>query len=424
MTEFDLVIRHARLPGSASLVDIGIRRERIAAVRPELPGSRAELDAAGRLVGPTFLESHFHLDKCYTGEQSRDLLSLEDYIAAEADRKRRFTVADVAERAGRVIETLVAAGVTVIRTNVDVDTAAELRGLAGVLEAARRYSDLVDIQVVAFPQQGIVQDPGTEELLREALRRGAHLIGGHPQLEICREDSERHIEIVFDLAREFDVDVDLHVDETDDPASTFIHDVAVQTIRRGWRGRVSAGHVCGLSQYNPYYADKVIRLLKRADITVVTNPTSNLLFRALRDPQPRWRGLTRIRDLLDAGVRVCFGQETVQSTYIVTLRHPDPLLTAQILAHGAQLKTTGEMDELWRMPTASAAAALRVGSIGLGPDCLASLNVFDAETVTDAIATIAPRRWVLRRGRVVAETVVTRSLHRAELPAPATPQFG
>jgi cytosine deaminase len=412
LTAADLVIRNARLPERARLTDIGIRGGSIVSVAVGLPEGAKEIDAEGRLVGPTFVESHFHLDKCYTGERSQELLSLEDYIAAEAERKRRSTVEDVAERCGRVIETLVTAGVTVIRTNVDVDTAAELRGLEGVLEAARRYADLVDIQVVAFPQQGIIQDPGAEELLREAMRRGADAIGGHPQLEICREDSERHLEIVFDLAREFDVDVDLHVDETDDPASTFIHDVAVQTLRRGWQGRVVAGHACALAKYNPYYADKVIRLIARAGITVVTNPTSNLLFRGLRDPEPRPRGLTRVRELLDAGVRVCFGQETVQSVYIVTLRHPDPLLTAQILAHGAQLKSSDDMNLLWQMPTTSAAAALGIQKYGLEPGCRASLNVFDADSVSDAIAKIAPRRWVLRDGHVVAETEVRRRLHR------------
>lgn len=412
MTAPDLVIRNARLPDRELLTDIGIRDGSIVNVAAGLPEGAKEIDAEGRLVGPTFVESHFHLDKCYTGERSQELLSLEDYIAAEAERKRRSTVEDVADRCGRVIETLVTAGVTVIRTNVDVDTAAELRGLAGVLEAARRYADLVDIQVVAFPQQGIIQDPGAEELLREAMRRGAHAIGGHPQLEICREDSERHLEIVFDLAREFDADVDLHVDETDDPASTFIHDVAVHTLRRGWQGRVVAGHACALALYNPYYADKVIRLIARAGITVVTNPTSNLLFRGLRDPEPRTRGLTRVRELLDAGVRVCFGQETVQSVYIVTLRHPDPLLTAQILAHGAQLKSSDDMRLLWQMPTTSAAAALGIPNYGVEPGCRASLNVFDAESVSDAIANIAPRRWVLRDGHVVAETEVRRRLSR------------
>ena len=173
-----------------------------------------------------------------------------------------------------------------------------------------------------------------------------------------------------------------------------------------------AGHACALAKYNPYYADKVIRLIARAGITVVTNPTSNLLFRGLRDPEPRPRGLTRVRELLDAGVRVCFGQETVQSVYIVTLRHPDPLLTAQILAHGAQLKSSDDMNLLWQMPTTSAAAALGIQKYGLEPGCRASLNVFDADSVSDAIAKIAPRRWVLRDGHVVAETEVRRRLHR------------
>jgi cytosine deaminase len=400
----DLLLRNARLGGDSPPVDILLSGGRIAATGSGLGTEGHDIDVEGRLVAPAFVEPHFHLDKCWTGSTSLDLRTLEDYIAAESARKRAFTVDDVVARASRAIELLVEHGVTAIRTNVDVDTASELRGVEGVLAAAERYADVVDLQIVAFPQQGIVQDPGAEELLREALRMGAHVIGGHPQLEICDEDSQAHIRTVFEIAQEFGCEIDMHCDETDDPASSFAHDVAVETIRRGMHGKVALGHVCSLALQNPYYAEKVIRLLARAGITIITNPTSNLLFRALLDPEPRWRGLTRVRELLDGGVRVCFGQETVGSTYIVTLRHPDPLLTAQILAHGAGMKSLTEMDVLWRMMTADAAAAIGIDGYGVAPGCRGDLVVLDAETVNDAIATIAPRRWVIRAGRVVATT--------------------
>jgi cytosine deaminase len=412
--EVELVIRRCRLPDRRDRVDIAIDQGRITAVGDVSVRGREELDADGRLTAPTFVEPHYHLDKCYTGDRSLELPTLNDYIAAEAARKSEFTVEEVAERAGRAIELLVANGITHVRSQVDVDTSAELRGFEGIQEAARRYRDVVDIQIVAFPQQGIIQDPGAEELLREAMRRGAVAIGGHPQLEICDDDSRRHIEIVFDIAEDFDADIDMHVDETDDPDSRWVHEIAVQTLRRGRHGRVACGHVCALALYNPYYADKVVRLIRRAGITVITNPTSNLLFRGLLDPEPRWRGLTRVRELLDAGVNVVFGQETVKSTYIITLRNPDPLLTAQILAHGAGLKSSGDMDRLWQMMTSSAADAIRIADYGIKPGARAGLNIFDAENVDDAIATIAPRRWVIRDGRVVAETTLERSLHRLD----------
>jgi cytosine deaminase len=407
-----LVLRRCRLVDHRQLVDVAISGGRISDIGPNLPQVADELDAGGRLVEPSFVEPHYHLDKCFTGEESLELRTLDEYIAAEAARKRQFTVDDVAERAGRVIEQLVANGVTRMRTQVDVDTSAELRGFEGIQEAAERYRDVIDIQLVAFPQQGIIQDPGSAELLREAMRRGATAIGGHPQLEICRSDSAQHIATVFDIADEFDADIDMHVDETDDPASTFIHDIAVETIRRGRQGRVACGHVCALALYNPYYATKVIELVRRAGITVVTNPTSNLLFRALLDPEPRWRGLTRVRELLEAGVNVVFGQETVKSTYIVTLRNPDPLLTAQILAHGAGMKSLADLDRLWQMMTSSAARAIGLPDHGLAVGRRADINVLDADSPADAIASIAPRRWVLREGRVVAETRVDRRLVR------------
>ena len=403
-SEPELLLRNARLPGVDKLADVLLNRGRVAATGTGLRTDGRDIDVEGRLVSPAFVEPHFHLDKCWTGSASLELRTLEDYIAAESTRKRAFTVEDVSARAGRAIELLVEHGVTAIRTNVDVDTASELRGLEGVLEAGRRYAHVVDLQIVAFPQQGIVQDPGVEELLREALRIGAHAIGGHPQLEICDEDSRAHIRTVFEIAQEFDCEIDMHCDETDDPGSTFAHDVAVETIRRGRHGKVALGHVCSLALQNPYYADKVIRLLARAGISIIANPTSNLLFRTLLDPEPRWRGLTRVRELLDAGVLVCFGQETIGSTYIVTLRHPDPLLTAQILAHGVGLKSVDDMDALWRMMTVDAARAIGVAGYGIEPGSRGDLVVLDAESVNDAIATIAPRRFVIRAGRIVAET--------------------
>lgn len=403
---YDVVLHDAHLLGGQGLTEVGIRDGRIAAVTPQRLTGAVELEVGGRLVSPTFVDAHVHLDKCFTGDTSRELLDLTDYIAAEVERKRRFTPDDVAERASTMLRAFAANGVTAVRSHVDVDSAARLAGIEGVLAARQRFRGIVDVQVVAFPQLGILRDAGAHELLQRAAGMGVDAVGGHPQLERSVEEGRRHLDLVFDIAQRHDLDVDVHVDETDDPSSTFVADLAVMTMERGWQGRVNAAHVNALAYYHPDRAAQVIRLIAEAGIAVISNPTSSLLFRASRLPEPRPRGMTRVRELLAAGVPIAFGAESVKSNYIMTLRNPEPLLIAQLMAHAVQMKSPADQDVLWDMCTRHAAAATRLTDYGTSEGCRADLNVLEATNVADAIAALAPRRWVLKGGRVVAETQV------------------
>jgi cytosine/creatinine deaminase len=409
------VIRNVRLRGRDEAVDVAIDGERIAAVEPAVDVSaEREYEGAGRLLVPGFVNIHQHLDKCMLGDVMRPNRSqtLQEAIHITWDHKRGYTVDEIAGRASHVVEEAIRHGTTAMRAFADVDTIGGLTPVEGLLELKRRFEGLITLEVVAFPQEGIIRDPGCDRLMEQAMDLGCDIVGGLPWYERLDRHVEEHIDFCFELAQRTGKDIHMLADDTDDPYSRSLEYLAVRTIEEGWQGRVAASHCGALAAYDDNHAARVVGMVRDAGITISSNTQISLVLDGRNDRGLVRRGITRVRELLDAGVRVCFGQETVRSTYIVTLRHPDPLLTAQILAHAAQLKSEADMERLWAMPTTAAAALFGLDGYGMAAGCRASLNVFDAESITDAIATVAPRRWVLRDGRVIAETVVERRLHR------------
>ncbi|MCC7352354.1 MAG: amidohydrolase family protein [Anaerolineae bacterium] len=413
----DLIIRNAHVRGREEVVDIGILGERIAHVAPHLKEhAPREIDAEGMLVAPTFVEPHIHLDKALISEVVRPNVSgtLSEAIAITWDKKRTYTVEEVAARAERVIEWAVQHGTTLLRSHVDVDTIGGLTPLKGVTLARERYADLCEVQIVAFPQEGILQDPGTEDLLRQAMAAGADLVGGMPHNERTPEDGRRHIDICFAIAKEFNADIDMHVDETDDPSSRTLQYLAARTIEEGYQGRVTAGHTCALAAYDATYRAKVIRLLRQADVQMVANAGTNLMLQGRLDPMPIRRGVTPVKELLAAGVNVSYGQDCVKDTFYPTWGQADPLEVGLITAHAVQFTMPQDIETLFDMPTANAARLLRLPAqdYGVREGAIASLNIIAAANAAEAFRTRADRRYVIRRGRIVAETVTTRKVHR------------
>ena len=414
----ELLVRQARIWGRERLWDVGVAEGRYAEIAPRLAvAGPQELAAEGRLLAPAFIDPHIHLDKVLVAGEVRPNRSgtLREAIEILWERKARCTVEEIVSRAGRVMEAAVLTGTTRIRTHVDVDTIGKLRPLEGVLAARERYRDLVDLQIVAFPQEGIVRDPGTGDLMREAVRMGADLVGGMPHNEASPEDSRRHLEICFEIAAGHGRDIDMHVDETDDPASRTLETLADLTVAHGYEGRVTAGHTCALAAYPDRYARKVIGKLARARIHMITNPPTNLLLQGRLDKQPIRRGITRVKELLEAGVNVAMGQDCVMDTFYPFGR-ADMLEVALITAHAAQMGLPHEIETVFGMATTRAAAVLRLADYGVEPGCAADFVILDAPTAAEAIRLQAPRRWVVRRGRVIAETVVAQKLHRGGQP--------
>ena len=410
----DLIIRRARIEDRDGLFDIGLAAGRIAAIEPRVAADwEAEIDADGRLVSPAFVEPHIHLDKVgvlpfLPPNQSG---TLAEAISLLHKTKRAATAEQIAERAGRVIRQAVMAGTTTIRTHVDVDTIGGLRPLEGVVRARHEHANLCDIQIVAFPQEGIERDPGTDELMRAAMRAGADVVGGMPHWESDRDSSRRHIEFCLDLAIEHDAPVDMHVDETDDPASRTLELLVDAAEARGWGPRTNAGHCCAMAAWEDEYAARVIARLAETGVSIVTNPCTNLLLQGREDSEPRRRGIPRVKELLAAGVRMGCGQDCVEDAFY-PFGAADQLQVALILAHAAQLSEPPQIEQALHMPRGGAASIVGLSDYGVHPGAPADLVVLDAETPADALRTQAPRRWVLRAGRVVAETQTTRVLNR------------
>ena len=332
-----LIIRNLRPWGERGHRDLAVINGRFAVVTHGMAAART-IDAEGRLAIPGFVDPHVHLDKVLISQSVRPNKSgtLAEAIEIIWERKRQYTVEDVAKRAGQVIESAIGNGVTHIRTHVDVDTIGGLRPLDGVALARSRYKDFIDIQIVAFPQEGILRNPGTEALMWKAMERGADLVGGMPFNENSYADSVRHIEIAFEVARKFNADIDMHVDETDDPQARTLEVLAEKTIDNGWQGRVTAGHTCALAAYPDDYAAVVIDKVAQAGIHMIANPATNLMLQGRLDHQPVRRGITRVKELLERGVNVSFGQDCVCDTFYPFGRD-DPLEIAFLMAHAAHM---------------------------------------------------------------------------------------
>lgn len=406
----DLLIKNARIVGRKALNDIGIEGERVVKVGKIRGRARRVINAKGMLTSPAFIDPHIHLDKCMIGDEVRPNVSgtLQEAIEIIWERKRRYTTADIVRRAGEVIRTAALNGTTRMRTHVDVDTISGLKPLKGLLEARRKFKHLMDIQIVAFPQEGILRDPGTEELLYKSMELGADLVGGMPHHERPYSKAKPHIDICFEVAKRFGADIDMHVDETDDPRSRSLEYLAEKTVAEGYQGRVTAGHTCALAAYPDDYARKVIRKVKQANINMITNPVTNLVIQGRGDKQPVRRGITRVKELLAAGVNVTFGQDCVNDAFYPFGR-ADMLEVANITAHAAHLSTPDEIRTVFQMMTYNAARTLGVlhdyGVVGKRAD----LVVIDAASVKDAIRMQPDRRWVIKGGKIIAES---RSIRR------------
>lgn len=407
----DLLIRNARLRGHSGLQCIGIRKGRIAEIAPDLPpDGRETLDAAGHLTTPAFVEPHTHLDKALISDRMPPNVSLSSEEARRNLRaeKGRFTVEDVLERARVVLGWALAAGATAVRTHVDVDTAAGLRGLEAILALREKMADYADLQVVAMPQHGIFADPGTEDLLEEALRMGADVVGGFPEEELHEEAGRRHIDRVFALARRFDRPIDMHLDIRYSPQTRYLHYTAWKTLQEGWNGRVAAGHVSALPYYDPYEAAHVIETVRRAGMSITTCPPTTTMLGARLYPEPRGRGITRVKDFLQAGVNIAFAQDNVLDPFNENFGDADPLKTGFLTAYAAQLGSRRDLEVLYDMATENAAKVLALPDYGMAPGCRADLVITPVECVRDAFRLAPPRRFVIRRGRVIARAEVAR----------------
>lgn len=417
MARMDLLIRNARLRDRTDLVDIALSDGLIEAVGPALAPAAREIDAAGRLVTPGFVNLHLHADKALLGEAMRPNLSgtLPEAIAITNEFKRAYDPAEVAERAGRVLEAGVQNGTTFFRLFADVGTIGGLRAARGLLRARERFGELCRIQVVAFPQEGLLRDPGALELLEEAIEEGCDVVGGLPWYEYTDAEARAHIDACFALATRHDRDVHMLVDDTDDPNSRSLEHLAWKTMREGFQGRVTASHCGAMAAYNDVYAAKVVDMVATAGITISVNAHINLVCSARMDREPKRRGIARVKELLARGVNVVSAQDDVNDPYY-PFGKPDQLEVALMTAHVAQLTLPHELEQVFDMVTVNAARAARLGDYGIAPGRRGDLVVIDAPSVHEALRTQPLRSHVVFDGREVARATLLRELRRRNDP--------
>ena len=361
------------------------------------------LDLEGYVVSPGFVEPHFHLDKCLAAEVALPDGTLAEQLDAFCKAKSHLTAEVVAERAYRMGRILASRGVILVRSFADIDQYADLRILEGLKEAKRRLEGLIDVQLVAFPQMGIFTHGNTRGLLDKALEMGVDAIGGHSELETGKADTLRQIDLVFQLARAFNIDADFHVDESDSRTSRWLEMCARKAIEYGYQGRTNLGHGCSIAHQGPEYRRSVYEILKEADATVVSSPTSGLLFRGHGEANPP-RGITMVKEMLDFGINVACAQEAYQSVFSRHLRFPDPLFTGQLMAYTAKLSDEKGLSAVFRMLTGNPAKALRIPDYGLTEGCRADLVFLKASSIFEALTLLSPERITVKRGRVVARS--------------------
>jgi len=407
-------LQDARL-ADGSTADVAVDRDRIVRVGPDAAAGVAEtIDCGGKLVLPAFIDGHVHLDKVLIRDELMEHDgTLAGAIAAIHERKRRYTVADVRARTAAVIEESVRLGTTRLRSHVDVDTIGGLIPLEGVRAAAADCADIAEVQTIAFPQEGLLRDPGAYTLMEAALEAGADVVGGMPHWELDEAAQREHVRLCFDLAERFDRDLDMHVDETDDGGVRTLEMVADEALARDYVGRVCAGHVCSLAAADHAYAERVIEKCRRAQISIAANAVTNLVLQGRGDRGLIRRGTTRIGELRAAGVNVLFGQDCVKDGFYPFGR-ASMLEVALISAHAAHLTTGADLDFALGAITSAPAQAMRLTEYGLRPGAHADMQLLPVLSWPEALRLQPLPEKVWFRGRLVAESSVRSEVYRAE----------
>ena len=402
---FDLIIRNAKLIGATELMDIGIGGETIIEVKSGLDGQAVEqIDAAGQLVIPSFVDSHFHMDATLSLGQPRLNTSgtLLEGIKIWGELKPDLTAEALKKRALQLLHWSIARGTLAIRTHVDV-TDPSLLAVDVLLEVREEMKQWVDIQLVAFPQDGVLRSPKGKQLLLQALDKGVDVVGGIPHFERTMAQGRESVQWLCELAADRGLMVDMHCDESDDPLSRHVETLAYETNRLGLGERVTGSHLTSMHSMDNYYVSKLLPLMAESGMHAVCNPLINIHLQGRHDSYPKRRGLTRVPELLAAGVNVAFGHDDIMDSWYPMGSH-DMLEVAHMGAHCLQMMGTSQLETVFEMVTGRGARVLNLEKYGVQAGCTANLVILQATNSMDAIRLRPARLYVIRRGKVVATT--------------------
>lgn len=402
----DLIVTHARLPDGRSDVDLLARGGRIEAIGPALPRPEGlpVLDAQGWLLAPPFVDAHFHMDATLSHGLPRVNRSgtLLEGIALWGELKPQLTQEALVERALQYCDWAVAKGLLAIRTHVDVCDD-RLLAVEALLEVKKRVAPYIDLQLVAFPQDGVLRSPNALANLKRALDLGVEVVGGIPHFERTMADGAESVRLLCELAAERGLRVDMHCDESDDPLSRHVETLAYQAQRLGLQGRVTGSHLTSMHSMDNYYVSKLLPLMAEAGLNAVANPLINITLQGRHDTYPKRRGMTRVPELMAAGVNVAFGHDCVMDPWY-SLGSGDLLEVAAMGLHVAQMTSQDAMRACFDAVTTNPARILGLDHFGLEVGKSADFVLLQARDPVEAIRLRATRLAVVRRGAVIART--------------------
>ena len=400
----DLILRDATTPDGAR-VDIACRDGRIAAIEPRIDARAATvIEARGHLVTPPFIDSHFHMDATLSFGLPRVNRSgtLLEGIALWGELKPQLTVDAIKERALALCRWAIARGTLAIRSHVDICDP-RLLAVDALLEVREEIKPYIDLQLVAFPQDGYLRDPQAAALLDRALDKGVDVVGGIPHFERTMADGADSVRALMTIAAERGLLVDMHCDETDDPLSRHVETLAAESVRLGLQGRVAGSHLTSMHSMDNYYVSKLLPLMAEAGVAAVSNPLINITIQGRHDSYPKRRGLTRIKELLDHDIPVALGHDCVMDPWYSLGSH-DMLEVAHMAVHAAQMTGMDEMRAMFDAVTTTAARILHLEVYGLEVGKRADMVVLQAADPVEAIRLRPARLHVIRAGRIIAET--------------------
>ena len=416
----DTILRNCTLADGRTSIDIGIENGRIVAVEPALAASAAEtIDAAGQLLAPPFVDAHFHMDatRSYGLPRVNRSGTLLEGIALWSELKPLLTQEALVERALAYCDWAVAKGLLAIRSHVDVCDP-RLLAVEALLEVRKRVAPYLDLQLVAFPQDGLLRSAGALDNLKRALDMGVDVVGGIPHFERTMAEGAESVRILCEIAAQRGLMVDMHCDESDDPLSRHIETLALHSQRLGLQGRVAGSHLTSMHSMDNYYVSKLLPLIEEAGVAAIANPLINITLQGRHDTYPRRRGMTRVPEMLAAGIPVAFGHDCVMDPWY-SLGSGDMLEVAHMGLHVAQMTAHDAMRQCFAAVTETPARILGLEGYGIAPGCKADLVLLQAGDPVEAIRLRATRLLVMRRGKVIARSAPAAAI--LEIPGrPAT----
>lgn len=411
-----LIIRNAHIKDGETTKDIKIVDGKITEISEKIANDNniEEIDIEGHVVLPTLIESHIHPDKAYLEERKPNVSgTLDEALKNTAELKQKYTYEDVYERSEKVIREAIKNGTTIMRAQPDVDPFEKTLGVEVMVDLKEKYKDVLDMQIVAFPQEGIIQSPGVDKMLEDSLKMGADVIGACPYSEKDMEGTKKQLEFVFDLAEKYDVSIDMHADfgtDPNDPLNNVIELICEMTIERGYQGRVALGHVTTLGSLDPEKAAPIFQKIATAGITIVPLPATDMFMNGRVEKKNIPRGMAPVNRMVEEGVNVAYSSNNIRNAF-TPFGNADLITVGYLLQVSQQMGNAEQRRSVLDMCTYNAAKALEIEDYGIKPGANADLVIYECKDMSNLINDQPYLQYVIKRGNIIVHNDIKTTLH-------------